>query len=400
MPPLIPDPPNNTETRTNISSHESPTMWSQLQIMITDLRDQDSRTKLELETTKAKLRQQSKELQQCRDQILRTISAFQVNDQEILEELVMIRESLRNWILVLPDINGFGQSWKLAQSKMGERNLVLEVEISLWPECPLELVETDIIFFDIFYIIWKRLLMPPLAAANKDQESLLGQLLAQIRLLKPPKGECILTNRNSPTLTQAPFPDLKSIRAWRSDTYRAFTESFQYQQQLNQSCDDTVKIIGNYFNSFSFSERIEWNAILTRLFSQVVKPAAALATKLHCSPEEYSWNWGFCPNVNIQISDTDKFELIDCKTRVIASRATIRGIQDGSKLGRWVMPVFPGLCRHAETTTITIQMPTILVSFADVSLNSNLHSGVTIPNSPPARKSPKDVTIKHEDPSP
>lgn len=163
--------------------------------MIANLRDQDSRTKLELETTKAKLCQQSKELQQCREQILRTITEFQVNDKEILEELVMIRESLRNWILVLPDINGFHRSWERAHSDMMKMNLAPPSEIGLWREWPLDLVETDIMFLEIFYIVWKRLIRPQLAGATADQELLLGQLLVHVKLLKPPKGECILDKR-------------------------------------------------------------------------------------------------------------------------------------------------------------------------------------------------------------
>lgn len=195
MPPLCSISSNETEAPSRISSHEPEDMWSQVEIMIGHLRDQDSRTKLEFETTKAKLVQQSKELQQCKEQILRTISAFQVNDQEILEDLVMIRESLRNWILVLPDIKGFQHSWQRAHSDMMERNLAPPPEIGLWREWPLDLVETDIMFLEIFYIIWKRLIRPQLAGATADQELLLGQLLVHVKLLKPPKGECILDRR-------------------------------------------------------------------------------------------------------------------------------------------------------------------------------------------------------------
>lgn len=192
--------------------------------------------------------------------------------------------------------------------------------------------------------------------------------------------------------------DSKAIRAWRSDTYRAFTETSHYQQQLSQCCENTVIIIRKYVRAFSFSENIEWGATLLRLFKHVVKPAATLGTKLNCSPDDYSWNWGFYPHPDVEKSDTEELDLIDCKTGGLVSKATIQSIQAGSKVGELIMPVFPELCRHAETTKVTIQRPMVLASFTDVSLNPNLRCEVRIPISPHVRKTPEDVNIKHEDP--
>lgn len=199
--------------------------------------------------------------------------------------------------------------------------------------------------------------------------------------------------------------DSKAIRAWRSDTYRAFTETSHYQQQLKQCCEDTVTIIRKYVRAFSFSGSIEWGATLLRLFSQVVKPSAALGTKLNCSPDDYSWSWGFYHHADIQKSDTEEFDLVDCKTRGTASQATIRGIQGGSKVGGRIMTVFPGLSRHAETTKVTIQKPMMLVTFKDVSLNSKLHSEVASTSlcscrPPQTSQDSKDKMSKHEHPGP
>lgn len=167
------------------------------------------------------------------------------------------------------------------------------------------------------------------------------------------------------------MPDHKAIGTWRSDTFRALTATEDYQNELHQRCIDTATYIMEYLQEFSFSKDVDWDKMRQKIMDQVLKPAATLGTSLVCSPEEYSWSYSFPEHYRARVADVQDFEFIDCNTHCPASKVNTRGIQDHSRFGHYIAPIFPGLCREAEEHTVTIQKPFLLVEFKDRPPKSN-----------------------------
>lgn len=164
------------------------TKCSQIHRLLHELKGEHSRTKSGLETTKTTLHEKESELQECREQILRSISTFQVSDSCILNSLIMIRDSLCDLISTLPDITDFDLTWPCVHSIM-TKNFACDLRVNLRPGVLLDDIQTEIMQHDIFYLVWKILLEPTLAGASHSQRQLLSKILEQMKVLEPIKGE-------------------------------------------------------------------------------------------------------------------------------------------------------------------------------------------------------------------
>ncbi|KAJ5327889.1 hypothetical protein N7452_008279 [Penicillium brevicompactum] len=190
MPPPTPDSPHNVQSPTMIYHTDNMDIkWSQFQSLSHELQSERSRMKLELETMKRTLRERETELQDCREQILRTVSTFQVSDSSILDELVKIRDSLCNLILVLPDITGFDQTWRTVHSTMIEKDSASRMKITLKPEGRLDIIQAELIEHDIFYLVWNTLLRPTLAGLPDQQQLFWAKILEQRAKMEPLQGK-------------------------------------------------------------------------------------------------------------------------------------------------------------------------------------------------------------------
>lgn len=101
----------------------------------------------------------------------------------------------------------------------------------------------------------------------------------------------------------------------------------------------------------------------------VLKPAATLGTALVCSPEDYTWGFSYSFHPDVEVADAQHFDFIDFNTHCSASEANLCGIQKLTKIGHYVAPIFPGLCREAQNGSVTIQKPLQLVAFKDTPPN-------------------------------
>lgn len=197
MPPPDPNLPSDPGSSVQFHGHGSyEARWARLKHLLSEVHNEYSRTKVELEKVKVELRQKEMELQECRDQIPRAIDTFQVSDSQILDAFVLIRDSLCNWIEALPEINGFEGSWKRIDWKMksGTSSGLLQLQVGL--QGPLDSVQTEIMERDIFRIIWENIFEHTLPGATHGQQLLLDKHMDQVRLLMPPKGKLMRTNQS------------------------------------------------------------------------------------------------------------------------------------------------------------------------------------------------------------
>lgn len=177
--------------------------------------------------------------------------------------------------------------------------------------------------------------------------------------------------------------DPRAIATWRSDTCRALTSTNYYQEQLYKRCIEADTHIMEYLQKFSFSKNIDWESLHQRIMDRVLKPAATLGTALVCSPEDYAWSFSFPLHFAVEMADIADFDFIDCSTHCSASKGNICGIQDHSKFGYFVAPIFPGLCRDEQKKIVTIQKPLMLVAFRNAPPNPSSPSEAAIPYKPP-----------------
>lgn len=137
---------------------------------------------------KAAMHKQETELQGCREQMLQTIGTFQVSDSYILNELVVIRDSLCNLISLLSEVANFDRTWHQVHSAMIKKDLARRMRVTLKPEEKLDLIQTEVMEHDIFYIVCKILLMPTFAGLPDDQRFLWTRTLEQMKEIEPIKG--------------------------------------------------------------------------------------------------------------------------------------------------------------------------------------------------------------------
>lgn len=139
--------------------------------------------------------------------------------------------------------------------------------------------------------------------------------------------------------------DRAAINAWRSDTIRAWSRSSQYGGIVEHECGRALKAILRVFALGGAAADDHWDERANRLVEQVLRPAAALATEIRCSPDEYRWDWAAQFSAEVQKHHLDTWECIDLSTHCQVRNQNLEHVLGGFTIGDFVIPIFPALYR-------------------------------------------------------
>lgn len=104
-----------------------------------------------------------------------------------------------------------------------------------------------------------------------------------------------------------------------------------------------------------------------RFMEQIAKPAAELAVKMSCSPEQYHWDWyvdsEWYTKAVVRKSDMSNFTIVDALTHQNIRIAKFKDLPDDTKIGDLLLVMYPALfrCGKKGERNIQIEKAVILI---------------------------------------
>lgn len=109
-----------------------------------------------------------------------------------------------------------------------------------------------------------------------------------------------------------------------------------------------------------------------RFMEQIAKPAAGLAIKMSCSPEQYYWDWyigsEWYAKAVVRKSDMSNFIIVDALTHQNIRIAKFKDLPDGAKIGDLLLVMYPALFRCGKKSERNIQIEKAVIL---IRVNSN-----------------------------
>jgi hypothetical protein len=175
--------------------------------------------RLRIQQLEQRVQQQDEELDHYRSEVFKSMTTFESTDRCIADELATMYAGLFNWVEGLPEPHCDGYDWGRDLQFMEHSYHIQQFGHSITDEVANQARE-ELLTHVIFCILWSEILQPLLVGITQKQASVLKELLSNMTLLQPQKGEFSIfrnTQKKNSDFWRKYFLDTGAIRAWRSD---------------------------------------------------------------------------------------------------------------------------------------------------------------------------------------
>lgn len=144
---------------------------------LANMQDSIHQKEFELQQAKERIQKLEADLDDCRNQILRSIPTYEISDAWISAEFTKLSEGVSNWVEGFPDILHFPRTFNSTP-------LHIRGDVDMFPQ-GLNSAQTEIM--TNFIVLWKRLFQPFLVALSSSEAQLLKRLYHNMYNVEPKK---------------------------------------------------------------------------------------------------------------------------------------------------------------------------------------------------------------------
>ncbi|KAF9886680.1 hypothetical protein FE257_011194 [Aspergillus nanangensis] len=265
-----------------------------------------------------------KELQDCQNQIFRSLPIDVLTDATVSEEYFKIQDVCSSWVEGLPDIQKFAHAFT---SAIEQSDIKLRFDVDGFPHDP-SAAQSEYLTIAFFSLIWTEIFEPSLIGASPSDQRLLVELQDGLAKVKPKK-------------------DLESIGRWKADAANAYMSREGYHKAVADTIEKLHQRMLAFLLCFNFEKEFDLQDKLQVFKEDIIDPAAKLAISMSSTINHYRWEWydGY-PGCNVWKHDLKRVELLDVSTHQKIPERRFAGLSDKHLIARYLFTMFPAIFRR------------------------------------------------------